>query len=601
LTWTEVGDLQFLASVVIGTLTIVGAGSLVKIWQLRAGGTAIAESLGGRRIDSNTTNLNERKVINVIEEMALASGIPTPPVYFLDREPGINAFAAGFTPSDAVIGVTRGTVETLSRDELQGVIAHEFSHILNGDMRLNLRLIGLLNGILVIGIIGYYIFRIALSSGSGLSSRKRGNLSLFIVIGGAIMVIGYVGTFFGKLIKAAVSRQREYLADASSVQFTRNPSGIAGALKKIGGFAAGSRVQSPNAPEVSHMFFGESVPSWFGGLLATHPPLPSRIQRIDPSWKGEFEVTSALSEQGVAESPTIEAATSRLAGQATRPRREPIGAREIESAMAQAGRPTENHVHYAVRLIQGLPATIVAAARESYGARALVFALVINRESETRAKQLDWLSRSVDQGVNKLTLKLLPLVEALAPEVRLPLVDLAVPSLRTLSTAQYQEFKESLVALITADQKIDLFEWMLQRVMFSHVEPQFMRVRAPRVRYQGLDPLRSQCQLLLSTVAHAGASDARLQAVAFERGASNIGLPGLAMEPAERCSLQALDQALHDLAETAPRLKKQLLNACVACITADRQVTVSEAEILRAIADSLGCPIPPFLAGETSV
>ena len=248
--------------------------------------------MGGRLLHPQTTDLNERKILNVVEEMAIAAGTPVPPVYLLENEEGINAFAAGHAPNDAIIGVTRGCVQTLSRDELQGVIGHEFSHILNGDMRLNLRLMGVLFGILLIGLTGYILLRS--TSGYGYRVRvnsrddDRGRRNILPLIGLALYVIGYVGVFFANLIKAAVSRQREFLADASAVQFTRNPEGIAGALKKIGRLA-GSAMHEPRAAEASHMFFGNigGVGQLFG-LLATHPPLVERIRRLDPSFDGDF-------------------------------------------------------------------------------------------------------------------------------------------------------------------------------------------------------------------------------------------------------------------------------------------------------------------------
>ncbi len=262
---------------------VVAAGSLYKIASLRGGGRVVAESLGGRRISQDSDDRLQRKVLNVVEEMAIAAGTPVPPVYVLEQEAGINAFAAGLTPADAVIGVTRGCIEQLSRDQLQGVIAHEFSHILNGDMRLNLRLIGVLHGILLIGLVGYFIFRSAFfSSNSRSNSRTSGGIPL-LALGAGLAVIGYTGTFFGNLIKASVSRQREFLADASAVQFTRNPAGIAGALKRIGGFKAGSRMESPLAPQMSHAYFSPGVEIQFAvchppSAGGAHPPNPATLE-----------------------------------------------------------------------------------------------------------------------------------------------------------------------------------------------------------------------------------------------------------------------------------------------------------------------------------
>ena len=292
----DLWDPQLLGAVALGTSALIGGGSLYKMASLSGGGHTVAELLGGRLLHPDSTDPDERRLLNVVEEMAIASGLPVPPVYLLENELAINAFAAGHTPGNAVVAVTLGTLRRLSRDELQGVIGHEFSHILNGDMRLNTRLIGILFGILVIGIVGWIMFRS--SFGVRLGARDdngdRKGFNPIPLIGLALYVIGYVGVFFGNLIKAAVSRQREYLADASAVQFTRNPAGLAGALKKIGALAQGSQIQDAHAEEASHLFFGEAVGGMnnFFGLLASHPPLVERIRRIDPSFTGDFSSVS---------------------------------------------------------------------------------------------------------------------------------------------------------------------------------------------------------------------------------------------------------------------------------------------------------------------
>ncbi|MFC6978654.1 M48 family metallopeptidase [Microbulbifer taiwanensis] len=276
------------ATIAFSIAAVIALGSLYKLRQLAAGGRAVAESLGGRKINIAPQSDAEKRALNVVEEMAIASGTPVPDVYLIEDD-AINAFAAGYKPTDAVIGLTRGSIEKLNRDELQGVVAHEFSHIFNGDMRLNIRIVGLLNGILIIGMLGYWLLR-----GSHFSSGRdnRGRAALF-GIGAGLMVIGYTGTFFGNLIKSAVSRQREFLADASAVQFTRSNSGIAGALKKIGGYSGGSQLASSNAAEFSHMYFASGLKKSFANLFATHPPLADRISRLDPQWNGRFPHTAA--------------------------------------------------------------------------------------------------------------------------------------------------------------------------------------------------------------------------------------------------------------------------------------------------------------------
>ena len=589
--WTLAASPQLLGVAVIGTLVVVGGGSLFKVAQLRGGGRVIAEELGGRLLNPDTSVPSEQQLLNVVEEMAIASGTPTPSVYLLDNEQGVNAFAAGFTPSDAVIGVTQGTVERLGRDELQGVIAHEFSHILNGDMRLNIRLIGLLHGILIIGMIGYFLLRMAMFSGyRHRRSRDGGNQLPFLALGAGLMAVGFFGTFFGNLIKAAVSRQREFLADASAVQFTRHPKGIAGALKKIGGSLTGSTVQNPNAPEASHMFFGRAT-TGLSGMFATHPPLPERIRRLEPAWDGTFpEVAPAPA--GTASVSHATAGVAALAGG------EPLGAPALggfAAAIDDVGQPGEAHIQYAARLVKNLPTPIVSAAHEPYGARAVIYALLLDRQAQPRRAQLALLSAAADPGVYEETRRLAPLIDGLDASVRLPLLDIAMPALRALTPAQYHLFKKNVAELVKADDVIDLFEWSLYRMLLHDLEAHYAGVKPGRVRYRSVAGLVAQCEVLLSALAHAGHREAQGAQVAFEAAQRSLELPRARLLPLEHSGMGTLDTALATLEEAAPRVKRQVLQAAADCVTADRHVTVTEAELLRAISASLGCPMPPVL------
>ena len=571
---------------IVGTLLVVGGGSLFKVAQLRGGGRVVAEQLGGRLLNPDTTEPSERKLLNVVEEMAIAAGTTAPPVYLLEQEKGINAFAAGFTPDGAVIGVTRGAAERLSRDELQGVIAHEFSHILNGDMRMNIRLIGLLHGILIIGILGYFVLRMTAFSGHrGRRSRDQGNAALpLLAVGAGLMVVGFLGTFFGNLIKAAVSRQREFLADASAVQFTRQPAGIAGALKKIGGVPEGSTIEDPNAPEASHMFFGRGT-SGFSALFSTHPPLAERIRRIDPSWDGTFPEVAPVAPPGQA----MPAAASGFAAG---------GAGETFAAMHaldHLGQPTDAHIRHAGRLLAGLPERIRAAAHEPYGARALVYALLLDRDADLRRTQLQHLERAADPGVFEETLRLVPVVAGLDAKARLPVVEIALPALRSLTADQYRIFKQNVAVVVQADDAIDLFEWSLQRILVRDLDARQEGARAPHVRHHSLPPLQPQCEVLLSRLAHAGHRDEANAGAAFAAGRQALGMPQAHMRGGREADLAALDAALADLEQAAPQVKRKVLEGAVACIAADRQVTATEAELLRAVSASLGVPMPPLL------
>jgi Zn-dependent protease with chaperone function len=569
---------ELLSQVVLFTLLIVGGGSLYKIAQLRGGGSAVAEGLGGRLLHANTVDPNERKLLNVVEEMAIASGTATPPVYLLDAEAGNTAFAAGFTPNAAAIGVTRGCAEGLTRDELQGVIAHEFSHILSGDMRLNLRLIGVIHGILIIGILGYWLLRSAAWSGAGHRRGGRDNSgAVLLAVGFGLMVIGFLGTFFGNLIKASVSRQREFFADASAVQFTRNPDGIAGALKKIAGLAAGSRIEHPSAPEASHMFFGRALPS----LFSTHPPLEERIRRLDPSF-----------DQQLAESPAEPAAAGAVSG---------FAAGSLGAAVDQIGEVTPAHVNQAARLISSLPAAITEAAHESWGARAVIYALLFASEESVRRNQFDWLERYADDGVLEECERLFPMVGRLSATQRLTLIDLVIPALRELSLPQYHAFKDNVGALIAADRKIDVFEWTLQRILLQHLAPAFEPVRPSRVRLRSLERVAPACAVVLSTLAWAGARTRTAAETAFAHGAHELDLSGLRLLEPEQSGLDDLDGALVVLDGLAPLRKRELLHACAVAVGADHEIADREAELVRATADSLGCPMPPLLAGQPLV
>jgi len=602
---------RLFAAVAGGTVFVVFCGSLYKIHSLSGGGATVAEMLGGIPISPSTADPDQRKILNVVEEMAIASGTPVPPVYLLDKDKGINAFAAGFSTGDAVIGVTQGCIKLLSRDELQGVMAHEFSHILNGDMRTDIRLIGLLHGILLIGIAGKILLRAFLHSGSTATRRRSrsdkeggGHIGL-ILFALALFVVGYIGVFFGRLIKSALSRQREYLADASAVQFTRNPDGIAGALKKIGGWSPGSELRSARAEEAGHIFFGNGLPASFVRVLSTHPPLEDRIRRIDPSFEGKFE--EVLPGEAFPDHGKLHPEVARLyAGKGKTPESETPGAGMAASAAAligMVGAPRPEHVAYAERVKEEIPETLRTAARDAFGARAVVYGLLLDPRKEVRDRQLAALETGADPPVYRTLLGLLPEFERLEPEHRLPLLDISIPGLQNLSPNQFVAFRENIGRLIAADERVDLFEFTLQRVLIRHLEARFKAPKKGTAVYYSLKKLRDECALLLSIVAHAGHGEADEATAAFQGGAEilreQVG-GGLPLKARRDCGFEKLRDALDRLATVAPKLKRPLLQACATCAMTDRTITVREGELLRLVADTLDCPMPPLLPGFTA-
>ncbi len=584
-------DPQLFLWVAIPTLALILGGTIYKIQRLAGGGSVVAEMLGGRLILPNTADPDEHRLRNVVEEMAIASGTPVPQIFVIDEQRGINAFAAGHSTSDMAVCVTRGALKLLTRDELQGVIGHEFSHILNGDMRLNLRLMGLVFGILCLTLFG----RILL--------QTRGRRNPLPLAGLVLILIGSIGVFFAKLIKSAVNRQREFLADASAVQFTRNPAGLAGALKKIG--SCGSRIDDSGAEDASHLFFANGLSESFLGLFSTHPPLDERIRALDPGFDGRFTPVdfSLLDDRGAkSQSPTVIApgrggTSSRLG--------DLIGGAMVATAMrgpsppgqfaAHAGAVTPQHLDYAADLRSKLPLVLTDAAREPMSAIALVFAMLISPDEAMRKTQLDQLQQRLDPGMFQEMSRLLSATAALDSRARLPLAVLAVPALRRLSPGQYAQFEDDLKFIIESDQQVELFEFMLQKLVMRQLDPHFQPPRRPVVQYYVLKPLLPDCVVLLSALACAGSGEPAAIQSAFQQGAAQLGIDGLSALERHACGLDQVETALEHLNQGAPLLKKQVLNACGVTVAADGVIQEYEAELLRAIADALDCPIPPFL------
>jgi Zn-dependent protease with chaperone function len=576
LDWAGLWDPALLGIVGLATGFLILSGSLYKIVSLSAGGESVARMLDGRPIAPNTTQFQEKRLLNVVEEMAIASGTPIPRVFVLDQEPGINAFAAGFSTKDAVIGVTRGAMETLTRDELQGVIGHEFSHILNGDMRLNIRLIGVLNGILVIALTGYWMFRIIARSSSGSSSRnKKGNpLIVVLLLGLAMMIIGYIGVFFARLIKSAVSRQREFLADASAVQFTRNPGGLADALKKIGSLLTGSRLQASQAESASHLFFANGLGASFLGLLATHPPLNERIRRLDPQFTGIKKTEDVA---GATDSPVVTGVS-------------PVQA--MEGVTSLAGTLPATALPYAANLVNTLPALLQDAARAPNKAQAVIFGLLLDSKPDMRRKQLADLACRVSPELQLETETLVPLLDTLSREARPVLANLAITTLKELNPELYPAFRETVMGLIAADSEVSLFEYMILRMMLRTLDPHFKVGTRPRPRHTSLKPVQQEAGTVLSALAWFGTDSPAEAAQSFAAGRRELGEVDIHLLSAEQASLKAMDIALDRLAETTPPVKAKLVSAFAATVSRDGLVTLDESEALRAAADALDCPLP---------
>jgi len=594
---------------VIGVVIVA---SVFRHLSLSQGGRAIAESLGGRQLAPNSKDPDERRVLNVVEEMAIASGLPVPPVYVIDED-GINAFAAGYSSDDAVIGVTRGTLEILERDELQGVIGHEFSHILNGDMRLNIRLMSVLFGILVIGIIGRSLLISRPRSGFSQSGgSRRGGAAQVAILGIALMAVGYIGTFFGNLIKAAVSRQREFLADASAVQFTRNPAGIAGALRKIGALSATSRIRDGRADEMSHMFFGpvSGVSRRLFSGLATHPPLEDRIRAVDPAWNGKYpsvtrrprqeEVASDTDRKFAAASGTLNpgaAVLGDLPPAAGAVLTGVLNAGVLAGAAAsRIGQVTPDDVDEAHALIEGIPRPLYEASHDPFGARAMIYSLLLASDQDLLDTQMALLEERAEPGVPELIDDLRAARDHLPAGQRLTLLQLAMPALKSLSEAQFRRFIDTLAALIRSDGSIHAFEWVLHQVLLKELRPHFEGVRRRSPGRKALGALAPAVATLLSTVARAGQDDTEAARAAYAAAATALDLDVNGFEAQADPNMARLSAAMRQLRDLHPLAQPRLLKACIQCVLHNGRILDAERDLLHGVAAALDCPLPPLVA-----
>ncbi|TGN39894.1 M48 family metallopeptidase [Marinobacter confluentis] len=598
--WLQTSHGLYTALAVIG---VIGAGSLVRWIDLAGGGQRVARMVNARAIDPATQDADERRLRNVVEEMAIASGISVPDLYIMDQETGINAFVAGYSPGEAVMVVTHGTLTQLSRDELQGVVAHEFSHILNGDMRLNVRLIAILAGILMIGQIGSFLLQTAFASSSRYTSRNSRGGTAFGIVGLALMVIGYIGVFFGRLIQSAVSRQREMLADASSVQFTRNPDGIAGALFKIGE-KSGYLDTTSHASDMNHMCFSESARMKFSSLLASHPPIPKRIDAIAPDMMARLR-SRYRKTQGEAPPPSSAASTSHVQPEGTAgftaATPQPTataspGTRQSlnGSLSASVGTASTASEGYAQALLSQLPSSFRNSLYTRAGAVQLCYALLIcDRPAQEQQQHLDKIDP--ESGFTPdpdLIGQLLPSLSMLGPGVRLPSLELAMPALRKLDPEEREKLIAACEALIRADQRLDLFELTMIGFLRKHLAADTARV-VP-VKYRSYRPVQQPLTVLFSLLARLGARSGEDQQALFEDAMNAFKSGKQPVALLEKVTLKQLRDALWHLNRVSALLKPGIIDACCHCVLSDGEIEAREYEMIRLIADQLDCPMPPL-------
>ncbi len=559
-----------------GVSLVVLCATLIRLSDLsRSGGAAIATKLGGRLIPSNSQAHSHRQLLNVVEEIAIASGIPVPPVYLLENEQGINAFAAGMSVDNAAIGITQGAIDTFSRDELQGVIAHEFSHILNGDMRINTRLMGFLFGIMFLGQIGAFVLDISSSSARRSRSSDSKGAAAIMLVGLAFVILGWVGTFFGSMIKAAISRQREFLADASAVQFTRNDQGILGALLKIGASSSKSLLYSNSAKEASHMMFGQCQAVGLNNMFATHPPLEARIRRIQPGWNGTFSAGPAHSNHSTVSS--FGGAAQSFVGSSYVP---------LDSVIEGSMPPTQIGT-YGERVISQIPIELAALARDPFSARFIPILLIFDGSEAQREIITEYLGSAAQEKKNSWLDCTVP------PQTRLVLLELATPALKSLSDTQKNQLLDVLESLSKSDNHFSLTEWCI----ISLTEKLVWSFPLYTKQNKSFNDVQDSAIWVLNQLSNVSHTDESVADMTFLKATEHLGLA-----PSKRTHLQSdwnsTKASLQQMVQLNPMQKERFLEACRFAIESDGKISVDEAELYRVIACFLEVPISPLLPDD---
>lgn len=572
-------DTFILSSIAIVVIVAIGSG--YKYSELSSGGHVVAEALGGTLIPHDTSDSNHRQLLNVVDEMSIASGISAPPVYLLEQS-GINAFAAGLSYDDAVIGVTKGAVETFNREELQGVIAHEFSHIFNGDMRLNIRITGLLHGILLIGLIGREIlnsFNKTRHIGGSRSSKKGDVKGAIIIIAIGFTIVGFIGTTFGEMIKALISRQREFLADASAVQFTRYPQGIANALRKIG--ANSSSIKASSASTYSHFYFADAISGFWNSLFSTHPKLDDRIRRIDPRWDGSYIEDVVKKEKKKEEKKTT--------------RKEDVvktvATAVIIDAMDKIGSIDAKRVQGASALLKSIPKSLKSMSENPFSAQALVYALLCSSDEKIRNMQKESITKHSDVLVKQTQLALIS-IERLERDSYLPLMQLCVTSLKMMSLAQYKEFREYAKQLIDMDDKLSLLEWNIQHLIFRPLDIYFELRTVPREKYSNIGAIRDEVTFFISVLAKEQKEDEKSAEEAFDFAKKSVKASSLKYVSNELETYSKLESAVFHLESAKLGVRKKVLSMAIAALEHDGEISSEDLEILNSVSLILRLPLP---------
>jgi Zn-dependent protease with chaperone function len=568
--------------------------------ELKRGSSRLLAWLGAKPLPRGSTDPDHQRLRNVVEEMSIASGIPTPSIHVFEHEDGINAMAIGFDPSHAALAVTRGCLLLLDRDELQAVVAHEFSHILNGDMRLNTRMLAPLYGLIWLSAVARYL---SFGKPGAMQRSNQGGKKEFTGIPHfwsltiPVWLLGAAGAFCSRAIKASTFRQRERLADASAVQFTRQTQGIAGALKKMAALGLGARFTRAYPEDASHMLFGDGLGA--GRWLSTHPPVLERIRAVSPGFHPrELESTRRLLDQRLQQQAAAERVRSAQAQSLAEMAQSVAWALPAAAATFavtrladRVGEPGMSEVEYARQLRQSVPDGLAAAAAESDSARALVLALLVSLAPGEPEALFELIESEDSAALAGHVRALLPQVRDLHPALRLPLIQIAAPALRDLPDHQRVTLSGLIDRVIHAHGHVGIFEYALGRMLQASLSDRAGSSFGTLKLVQAQDALGQ----LLAVLAHAGHSEESEARRAWTQG-MHRALPGHSTRfPTLQNWSLVLDTALPRLDRLDPLSKELLLESMLVTIRHDGVITIEEGDLLRAVCSVLHCPLPPLL------
>jgi Zn-dependent protease with chaperone function len=575
------------------TAGFIGVAGFTRHLQLRGGGGYVARSVGGVRVERGTPDARRRQLHNIVEEMALASGVPVPEIYVLEQDDSINAFAAGHTTANAAVAVTRGALLHLNRDQLQGVIAHEFSHVLNGDMRLSIRLMSMVFGLMAVSLAGRLLIRLSAASRGG-SGRSRGVVPL-LLIGVAIAIVGQIGFWAGRILQAWISRKRECLADASAVQFTRHPDGLRDALLRIAAQGTPHRSGASGMEEIAHMLL---VPDT-RRLLATHPSLEERVRELDPHVTRErFESLVRQAGEQMKAGRVMDPAASFIAS----PSAAALAGSAVPAAAAliaaTTGAPAPLHLEQAIAVRHALPATLRASAEQPERAQALLLAIVMFADRGPHERRVACVRDQLGAAMADAVQQAAVVASELAPMLRLPAVLQLMPALRALPLAGRVQYVATLRELMRLDDGLSVFEYALEKIAIRALLPR-EGARDPHGRL-ALDDVAAALGIVFAVLARHGAASDESARHAYEAGLAPLlprHRPGYSVI-ADWAPM--FDGALEELCRLRVAAKQLLIEGLVRSIAHDELLTPAEAELLRAICAVLECPLPPLLPAPQS-